>query len=67
MRPANIIVEEQGDGIHKIANIFDWELGGFYSAYWESIKLAGCLKPNEESDAGSLKAFHHHVLQSSGF
>ncbi|KAK3175440.1 hypothetical protein K4F52_010270 [Lecanicillium sp. MT-2017a] len=50
IRPANIMVQEKGDGGWTIAAVIDWETSGFYPEYWESIKMTNTLTATETFD-----------------
>lgn len=50
LRPANIMVQMAEGGTCKVEGIIDWEAGGFYPAYWESVKATNNLAPSDHSD-----------------
>lgn len=47
IRPANIMVDKDEDGIWKVAVIIDWEASGFYPEYWECVKMTNNLTPRD--------------------
>lgn len=50
LRPANIVVQSDQHGNYSISGILDWEMGGFYPDYWESVKATNTMAPQEEND-----------------
>lgn len=50
IRLANIMVDEEENGVWKVAGIIDWEASGFYPDYWECIKMTNNLTPRDKSD-----------------
>lgn len=48
-RPANIIVDFNGDGC-RVTGIIDWEMAGFYPDYYEANRAANLLLPDWKSD-----------------
>ncbi|WEW56432.1 phosphotransferase [Emydomyces testavorans] len=44
LRPDNITVEITDGGRCRITSLLDWEYSGFYSEYYESVKITNCLK-----------------------
>lgn len=50
IRPANIMVNLRGDGIWRVTAIIDWESGGFYPEYWETVKATNLLTPRVHFD-----------------
>lgn len=49
-RPANIVVQPDQQGGYSIGGILDWEMGGFYPDYWETVKTTNVMTPSEEDD-----------------
>ncbi|CAF9934667.1 MAG: hypothetical protein ALECFALPRED_006055 [Alectoria fallacina] len=50
LRPANIVVQSDQQCNYSISGILDWEMGGFYPDYWESVKATNTMAPQEEDD-----------------
>ena len=50
LRPANVLARLQSDGSCLITSIIDWENGGFYPDYFESMKCTNMLSPMGTSD-----------------
>ena len=50
IRPANIMVDEDGGGTWRVVAVIDWESSGFYPEYWESVKMTNNLSLKEHSD-----------------
>jgi len=50
LRPANVIVIEDGEGSWKITGVIDGEASGFYPEYWESVKMTNNLVPQGRFD-----------------
>jgi len=50
LRPDNIAAELTEDGQCRITGLLDWECGGFYPEYYESVKCTNCLALDEDSD-----------------
>lgn len=50
LRSANIVVQRDQEGNYSISGILDWEMGGFYPDYWESVKATNTMAPQEEDD-----------------
>lgn len=49
-RPANIVVRSDEQGNYSVSGVLDWEMGGFYPDYWESVKATNTMAPQEEDD-----------------
>ena len=49
-RPANILVKSDQQGNYSVSGVLDWEMGGFYPDYWESVKATNTMSPQEEDD-----------------
>ena len=50
LRPANIVVKSDQQGDYSVSGVLDWEMGGFYPDYWESVKATNTMSPQEEDD-----------------
>lgn len=50
IRPANIMVDRNDQGVWKITAIIDWEATGFYPEYWEAVKATNLLVPRDHFD-----------------
>jgi aminoglycoside phosphotransferase (APT) family kinase protein len=50
IRPANIMVATDTDGIWRITCILDWECSGFYPEYWEAVKMTNNFMPGVDWD-----------------
>lgn len=50
LRPANIVVKSDQQGNYNISGVLDWEMGGFYPDYWDSVKATNTMSPQEEDD-----------------
>ena len=50
VRPDNIMVERDDNGIYVISGLVDWEFSGFYPSHYESTKATNCLSTDETSD-----------------
>lgn len=50
IRPDNIMVELADNNKYMVSGILDWEYGGFYPGYYESVRCTNCLGPYEEDD-----------------
>lgn len=49
LRPDNIVVDV-ADNHYTITGILDWEYGGYYPEYYESVRCTNCLVPYEDND-----------------
>jgi thiamine kinase-like enzyme len=58
VRPANIIVDMDDDGAWRVIAVIDWETSGFYSKYWESVKMTNNLMPRDYFD------WYRYLLES---
>ncbi|KJZ69840.1 hypothetical protein HIM_10768 [Hirsutella minnesotensis 3608] len=50
LRPANIMLRTERDGVWSVAAIIDWESSGFYPEYWEAVKATNLLTPRDYFD-----------------
>ncbi|KAL8410433.1 hypothetical protein RB596_000206 [Gaeumannomyces avenae] len=50
VRPANIMVDKDDNGIWKIVGIVDWDTSGFYPDYWECVKMTNNMVSCEKFD-----------------
>jgi hypothetical protein len=50
LRPANIMMRQDNDGIWTVAALIDWESTGFYPDYWEAVKMTNLLTPKDDFD-----------------
>lgn len=49
---SNILIKRTPGGLPEIAGIVDWEMSGWYPAYWDYCKARGCLKQDEIAEFG---------------
>lgn len=50
LNPKNIILLDEQDGSVAISGIIDWEMGGWYPEYWDSLKALNVRSTDDESD-----------------
>lgn len=54
LHPSNILVEERGDGYHRVTGLIDWERSGYYPDWFECIKATNDLSTTESDNDWSL-------------
>ncbi|KAH8829057.1 kinase-like protein [Flagelloscypha sp. PMI_526] len=50
LHPGNILVQEQENGEIEISGILDWEMAGYYPAYWDALKARNTRDTKDSSD-----------------
>jgi hypothetical protein len=50
LNPKNIILLDGENGTVSVSGIIDWEMGGWYPEYWESLKALNLRSTDDESD-----------------
>lgn len=50
LNPKNIILLDGANDTVSISGIVDWEMGGWYPEYWDSLKALNTRGPDDDSD-----------------
>lgn len=50
LNPKNIILLDEQDDSMSVSGIIDWEMGGWYPEYWDSLKALNVRSTDDESD-----------------
>jgi len=50
LNPKNIILLDGENGTVSVSGIVDWEMGGWYPEYWDSLKAFNSRGTDDESD-----------------